>query len=207
MVFVLLGRAGGGKTETSAYFAKRSGLGIPAVPLGNIMHSWAKKGHPIAQQCMDAIKKGKYFSAEWSIQILREYLQQHPKQFRNGFILDGFPRKVADIPAFEDFLGSRGFAMGGIIHFEVSLPVSNLRQFQRKREIEAIAPRQKEFDEKEAPVIEYYRKKGMVRTIDTNPNQKVRVRRGEFAPHSLSYLQHYSARLKKIVKGKIPRRR
>lgn len=207
MVFVLLGRAGAGKTETGSFFAKKSGLGIPLIPLADIMRAWAKQGHPVAMQCVASIKKGKYFSGDWSIQILSEYLQQHPDTFRNGFIIDGFPRKMQDVPLFENFCSKNGFFVGGVIHLSVSHDTSILRQLQRKREpLEVIHARMKEFSDKEAQVIAHYHQKGMVKTINTESNRQVQTARNELALKNRAFLWHVAARIKKIVKTKIPRK-
>lgn len=165
-VFVLLGRGGAGKTEAGRVVAKE--LGLPLLELGNIIRTFAAADDPLAKRVVDEfIAQGKYFPGAYSIEFLRRTLDASPARFKNGFVLDGFPRKTADIQPFEEFLASHHQAVNGILELSIPQQVSARRQLQRKRESDSavVRSREQEFMYNERAVLEAYRKRNLVVTI------------------------------------------
>lgn len=165
-VFVFLGRGGAGKTESAPLVSKLTGL--PVVELGNFIRKQAVDGNTIAKYVVDNfIKKGKYFPGSHSTLFLQMAINENPRRFENGFIIDGFPRRTEDLKLFEQTIRENGFRVGGLIELKIPQQVSMRRQPQRKRETPAaIQNREKEFLSREQKVIAAFRKLGLVQTID-----------------------------------------
>lgn len=166
-VFVLLGKAGAGKTETSAFVSKQTGL--PVLELGKFIRCKALQGDSHAEEIVGFyMKHGRYFPGEWSLRFVEKAISENPQKFKRGFILDGFPRDPLDLAPFEEWLYAHRFRVGGCIELKIPLQVSNRRQAQRKGRPEtkaAQSARQQEFLEKERAVINAFRKGGLLQTV------------------------------------------
>lgn len=97
MNLIFLGAPGAGKGTQAEVVCDK--LGIPAISTGNMLREAVKNGTPAglaAKECMD---KGDLVSDEIVIGILKDRIAQDDA--KNGFILDGFPRTVAQAEALE----------------------------------------------------------------------------------------------------------
>ncbi len=197
-VFVLLGRGGAGKTESSSFLARKTGL--PVIPLGNFIREMAAEGNRGAQVAVESMKKGKYFAGGISILMIKEYFKRHPAEIKSGFILDGFPRRLIDAKLFEQFLEKNGFELGQIFEFRVPNEVSIQRQQQRKRESKAtISARQQEFEREEAKIIRYFRGKGLVTVVQTHTHRKLRPPAGQPDLQHKPLLRRFSNQTAKTI--------
>lgn len=174
--YILLGRGSAGKTETAT--AARE-LKLPVIELGQLIRSAYRKGDPAATKIVTQFMlKGKYFPSRYSIAFLKQTLDQNFKQFSNGFIVNGFPRTLEGVYAFEKLMQEQGFRVGGVVEFKIPRKTSirrqtqlsqrptSIRKNQSRTEIEqAIIARQHEFDLHEKAVISHYRKRGLVETV------------------------------------------
>lgn len=182
-VFSLLGRGGAGKTESSAQIAKITGL--PVIELGAFIRKKYVESDALAFDVINNfMRKGKYFPGEYSIIFIRRAIAENPSLHKNGFIIDGFPRRIQDLKAFERFVVDQGYRLGGVIELKIPSQVSQRRQQQRKRETDdVIRSREKEFQENEQRVINAFRKFGLVQTID----MRVRGRKNRRPQKSMAY--------------------
>gem|GEM_PF-5382433 len=198
-VFVLLGRGGAGKTESASFVLRATGL--PVIELGNEIRRLYQGGDATAWFIVhEFIKKGKYFPGEYSLDFLDRVIGKNPKKFSNGFIIDRFPRKPEDIPAFESFLEDAGFRMGSVIELKVPLSVSSRRQLRRRRESkESIQRREGEFLQSERSVMAHYRKQGKLFSISAQLSG--RKRRQSFVPFELTNPKFLKRTARKVRVG------
>ena len=97
MNLIFLGAPGAGKGTQAEIVCEK--LGIPAISTGNMLREAVKNQTPAglaAKECMD---KGDLVSDEIVIGILKDRIAQDDA--KNGFILDGFPRTVAQAEALD----------------------------------------------------------------------------------------------------------
>ena len=111
MKLVILGAPGAGKGTQAGLLADR--LGIPTISTGNLLRAAMQQGTELGKQVKEAMDAGKLVSDERIIQLVKERLGQ--EDCKNGYLLDGFPRTLAQAKALS------GFAkIDGALSIEVS---------------------------------------------------------------------------------------
>ena len=111
MKLVILGAPGAGKGTQAGLLADR--LGIPTISTGNLLRAAKQQGTELGKQVKEAMDAGKLVSDELIIQLVKERLGQ--EDCKNGYLLDGFPRTLAQAKALS------GFAkIDGALSIEVS---------------------------------------------------------------------------------------
>ena len=100
---VMFGPPGAGKgTQTSRLASER---GIPQISTGDILREAVRAGTALGQQAKAVLDAGELVSDEIMVGIVRQRLAQGDAE--NGFILDGFPRTVAQATALDTILEGR----------------------------------------------------------------------------------------------------
>ena len=111
MKLVILGAPGAGKGTQAGLLADR--LGIPTISTGNLLRAAMQQGTDLGKQVKEAMHAGKLVSDELIIQLVKERLGQ--EDCKDGYLLDGFPRTLAQAKALS------GFAkIDGALSIEVS---------------------------------------------------------------------------------------
>ena len=112
---VFLGPPGAGKGTQGKRLAKH--LGVPFVSMGDLLRQKVQEKDPLSEELRTIMREGRYVPDEIVIRILAERLEGPDCQ--EGFILDGFPRTVAQANALDELLEQRGQALDGVILLEV----------------------------------------------------------------------------------------
>lgn len=113
MKIVLLGAPGAGKGTQAELVSQK--LGIPTISTGNILRAAVKNGTPVGLQAKAYMDKGALVPDEVIIGIVKERLAED--DCKNGCILDGMPRTIAQAEALEN--------AGIIVEKAVSLDVED----------------------------------------------------------------------------------
>ena len=111
MNLILLGAPGAGKGTQAEVICDH--LGIPAISTGNIIREAVKEGTPMGSAAKKFMDEGKLVPDDIIIGIIKERLTQD--DCKNGFILDGVPRTVAQAEA----LDAMGVVIDRVIDIEV----------------------------------------------------------------------------------------
>jgi len=115
MKLILLGPPGAGKGTQAKLLAER--LEIPQIATGDILRAAVKQGTPMGLKAKGFMDAGSLVPDEVVVGIVRERLQQ--VDCARGFILDGFPRTVAQAEALKEMLASLGKNLNAVISLEV----------------------------------------------------------------------------------------
>jgi adenylate kinase len=117
MNLILLGPPGAGKGTQAKMLTDR--FGIPQISTGDILRAAVKEGTPMGVRAKSYMDAGGLVPDEVVVGIVRERLQQD--DCRAGFILDGFPRTVAQAEALRESLVQLGRNLDTVISLEVDI--------------------------------------------------------------------------------------
>ena len=112
MKLILLGAPGAGKGTQAEILCDR--LNIPTISTGNILRAAVKNGTPTGLKAKSFMDAGQLVPDEVIIGIISERLQED--DCKNGYILDGVPRTIAQAEALE----KAGIAFDAVVSIEIS---------------------------------------------------------------------------------------
>ena len=115
MNLILLGAPGAGKGTQAKIIMER--YGIPQISTGDMLREAVAKGTELGKKAKEFMTQGILVPDEIVIGIVRERLAQ--KDCENGFILDGFPRTLAQAEALDKMLGEMGKKIDAVINVNV----------------------------------------------------------------------------------------
>lgn len=115
MNLILLGPPGAGKGTQAKMIVDE--FGIPQISTGDILRAAVKEGTPMGVRAKACMEEGKLVSDEIVVGIVRDRLAQ--PDCGKGFILDGFPRTLAQADALADALAGMGRKIESVISFGV----------------------------------------------------------------------------------------
>jgi adenylate kinase len=203
MIYILLGPPGAGKGTQGVRIAEA--YGIPTISTGGIFRDMAAAGTPLGLQAKSYFSQGKLVPDEIVIGLVKERIGLD--DCKNGFLLDGFPRTIAQADALAMIMAELGLKLDGALDFSVSdeelirrlsgrrtckscgatyhiefMPPKNMgicdncggSLIQRTDDApESIKTRLAEYNNKTAPLISYYRERGLLKTIaaDATPDE------------------------------------
>jgi adenylate kinase len=160
---LLLGPQGAGKGTQAARIAAE--YDIPHIASGEILRSEMKAGTELGKRVKDVYDRGDLVSDDLMIELIRTRLGQADTD--NGFILDGFPRTIAQAEALDDMLGEIGRSLSVV--FGLQIPDELAFERLRKRAAlegraddtdDAIRRRLENYHRETEPLVEYYRARG-----------------------------------------------
>lgn len=171
----IIGPSGCGKGTQAKLLSQK--LGIPAISTGELLRQEFEANTTDGLAAEKYWGKGEWVPAELMLKILTKRLDQPDCQ--NGFILDGTPRKMTDIPLLDEYLSQKSQQVDLVFHLDTA-DKSCLSRIQgrifkaqeageRVREdedIEEVRERLEQYHETVAPVLEHFEKKGILRRIN-----------------------------------------
>jgi len=166
---VLLGAPGAGKGTQAAQLVAR--LGIPHVSTGDMLRAAVAAKTPIGLKAKAVMDAGKLVSDDIVIGIAEERLGQ--PDAKPGFILDGFPRTLGQAEALEGVLERLGTSLDCCLALTVDNEAVVARLLKRARiegraddNEDTIRERMRVYDAQTAPLLDYYRKRRLLREVD-----------------------------------------
>jgi len=166
---LIVGPQGSGKGTQAARIAQT--LGIPTVSTGDVFRANIQAGTPLGEQVKAITAAGNLVSDELTGQIVRDRLSE--ADAADGFLLDGYPRNIQQVGDLDAFLTERGESLDAVIELNVPRDESIARLALRAKEQgrtddtdEAIAKRLSIYESETAPILDVYRERGIVDTID-----------------------------------------
>ncbi len=115
MRLILLGPPGAGKGTQAAWIKDR--FGIPQLSTGEMLREAVAKGTEVGRQAKSVMEAGQLVSDEIINQIVAERIDE--PDCAAGFILDGFPRTVAQAEALDRMLAERGLKLDAVVEIRV----------------------------------------------------------------------------------------
>ncbi|ADU96251.1 adenylate kinase [Thermovibrio ammonificans] len=156
---VFLGPPGAGKGTQAQRIAAK--YGVPHISTGDILRAAVKEGTELGKLAKTYMDRGELVPDDVIIGIIRERLSE-PDVKEKGFILDGFPRTIAQAKALDQMLEELNMPLDRVIYLNVDDEEIVKRLLARGREDdteEVIRKRLKVYREQTAPLIDYYSEK------------------------------------------------
>ncbi|NPA37945.1 MAG: adenylate kinase [Chlorobi bacterium] len=166
---VIFGPPGSGKGTQSKKIIEK--YGYTHISTGELLRQEIASGSELGHQVEAIISKGELVSDELIIDILSNELDRLGNV--PGIIFDGFPRTLNQASELKNMLSDRGTAISALLFLDVPHEVLIERLLKRKSidgraddTMEVIENRLRVYQQQTAPVVEFYRKQGKLRTID-----------------------------------------
>ena len=115
MNLILLGPPGAGKGTQARRLEDTRGL--VQLSTGDMLRAMVAEGGPLGQQAKDIMSAGKLMPDELMVKIIAERISK--PDVANGFILDGFPRTVAQAESLDTMLSDKGLKLDHVIEMKV----------------------------------------------------------------------------------------
>lgn len=175
MILMLLGPPGAGKGTQSQLISEK--LGIPQLSTGDMLRAAVNAGSPIGLKAKQVMAEGGLVSDDIVIGIIADRIAE--PDCAKGFILDGFPRTLAQAAALDDLLKSKGRKIDCVIELKVDDTKLIDRIECRARETiaaggtvraddnaEALKTRLMSYYRETAPLIGYYFAHRLLKSVD-----------------------------------------
>jgi adenylate kinase len=144
---------------------------------GDMLRAAVKAGSPVGLKAKDIMDRGELVPDDVVVAIVSDRIDE--PDAKNGFILDGFPRTVAQAEALDRMLREKGLRLDGVVELKVDEGILIKRIESRIAETlargeslrkdddpEVLKTRLEAYRRQTAPLIDYYREKGLLRGVD-----------------------------------------
>jgi adenylate kinase len=162
---LLLGPQGAGKGTQGKLISAE--YDIPHIATGDILRRAIAEGTELGRQAEPLLKAGQLVPDTIMIGLIRHRLAREDTE--RGFVLDGFPRTAVQAEALDDMLSEIDRPLGAVFEFQLPEEMAVERLRRRAQEEgraddtpEAIRTRLDLYREQTAPLVEYYRARGIL---------------------------------------------
>ena len=169
MRLILLGPPGAGKGTQAEILVKA--YGIPQLSTGNILRAAIAARTPMGLAAKEVMDRGDLVSDEIVNGIVSERLDAD--DCKPGFILNGYPRTIPQAGALEQMLADKGMGLDAVVELTADAEILIARVINRSKESnraddnpDVIRNRLSVYSEQTAPLVEFYRGKGLLKTVD-----------------------------------------
>jgi adenylate kinase len=170
---LLLGPPGAGKGTQAQLLATR--LGVPQISTGEMLRAAVAAGSDVGKRAKGYMEAGQLVPDEVVIGVAEQRLGE--PDAKQGFILDGFPRTAAQADALDRLLPRLGVSLERCVSLIVD-EEELVKRLLKRAEIEGraddneqtIRTRMQVYKASTAPLIAYYKARGVLREIDGEGN-------------------------------------
>jgi len=169
MNLILLGPPGAGKGTQAKRLEDK--FGVKQLSTGEMLRAAVASGSEIGKEAKAVMDAGQLVSDDIMVRMISERVDQ--PDCAKGFILDGFPRNVAQAEALDAMLADKGLKIDHVIEFQVDEDRMIDRILKRAAEEgrsddneDTLRKRMDVYRDQTAPIIPHYQGKGALKTVD-----------------------------------------
>jgi adenylate kinase len=166
---LLMGPPGAGKGTQAKVLAER--LNIPAVSTGDIFRANVKDETPLGLEAKRYMDAGDYVPDEVTNAMVRDRLSE--ADAGDGFLLDGYPRTLAQVGTLDDILAEHGHQLDAVVALVADTDVLVDRMLNRAKvdgrsddSEEVIRHRQEVYNAETKPLLRVYAQRGLLVEVD-----------------------------------------
>jgi adenylate kinase len=166
---IILGPPGAGKGTQAARIAEN--LGIPAISTGDIFRANIKNETPLGLQVKEILASGGYVSDDVTNAIVEDRLAED--DCAPGFLLDGYPRTLAQVEALDGMLATQGSSLDHVLELTVDDDAVVARLLKRAESEgraddteDVIRERMAIYHRETKPLSDTYRERGLLVEVD-----------------------------------------
>ena len=169
MRLIMMGPPGAGKGTQAKFVAEH--FGIPAISTGDIFRANVSEGTPLGLEAKRYMDAGDYVPDEVTNLMVRNRIDE--KDAEPGFLLDGYPRTLAQVEELDGMIKFTGHHLDAVVVLTVD-PDEIVGRLLQRAQVEGraddtedvIRKRQEIYAEQTEPLIEVYRARGILIEVD-----------------------------------------
>jgi len=169
MRILLMGPPGAGKGTQAVVLAER--LGVPHISTGDIFRANVAGGTPLGLEAKRYMDAGDYVPDSVTNDMVRDRLGHDDAA--NGFLLDGYPRTLAQVDELDQMLDARGSSLDRVVELTADLDEVVARLLNRAVEQgraddteDVIRRRLEVYTEQTAPLTAVYSERGILAQVN-----------------------------------------
>lgn len=166
---LIIGPPGAGKGTQAERICDR--LGVPAISTGDIFRANIKEQTELGHEAQTYTDAGNLVPDSVTNRMVRDRLSQ--QDVEQGFLLDGYPRTVAQVEELDRILEANGVSLDVVLLLTADKDELVARLLGRARDQgrtddteDVIRHRLDVYDEQTAPVVDVYEQRGIVSRVD-----------------------------------------
>ncbi|CAB4930003.1 unannotated protein [freshwater metagenome] len=164
-----MGPPGAGKGTQARFVADH--FGVPAISTGDIFRANVSQNTPLGVEAKGYMDAGEYVPDEVTNRMVRNRIDE--EDARPGFLLDGYPRTLAQVTELDGMIGFTGHQLDAVVVLTVDPEELVQRLLQRAQTDgraddteDVIRRRQEVYSEQTEPLIGVYRERGILIEVD-----------------------------------------
>ncbi len=169
MRLIMMGPPGAGKGTQAKYIADH--FGIPAISTGDIFRANVSKGTALGIEASKYMDAGDYVPDKVTNLMVRDRIDEDDAN--PGFLLDGYPRTLAQVEELDGMIKHTGHALDAVVVLTVD-PDEIVQRLLQRAQVEGraddtedvIRRRQELYTEQTEPLIDVYRNRGILIEVD-----------------------------------------
>ena len=169
MRLIIMGPPGAGKGTQAKFIAEH--FKIPAISTGDIFRANVSEGTELGLEAKRYMDAGEYVPDEVTNLMVRDRIDEPDAE--PGFLLDGYPRTLAQVEELDGMIKFTGHALDAVVCLTADDEVLVSRLLQRAQlegraddTEDVIRRRQEVYAEQTAPLIDVYRDRGILVEVD-----------------------------------------